>query len=123
MLPLMLILGTFDNFFMQLFGMQDNFSLIILGVKLVILLFIVSFVRNRFGAGVIPTLLTLGLAYIILFHSWALFGPLMLIYLFIVFGFTAILFDLSIAKPWSGRGEGENPQDSRDFQKRMRGGM
>ncbi|MEM0372691.1 MAG: hypothetical protein QXO69_02520 [archaeon] len=82
-------------------GIIEDVSLLMLAFKIVILLFIVQFVRNRFGGGTIVTLLVLGLGYVMLFTNYfAIFGPVMFIYLFISFGFISILFDLSIARPW-----------------------
>ena len=85
------ILGTLGN----------DINLLVLGFKLVILLFIIAFVRGRLGAGPIVTILVFLFAYIILFTEYfAIFGPAMFIYLFITFGFISLLFDLAIAKPW-----------------------
>ncbi len=75
--------------------------MLILAFKLVILLFIISFVRSRFGGGPIVSIMVFLLAYIMLFTNYFyIFGPAMFIYFFIIFGFISILFDLSIAKPW-----------------------
>jgi hypothetical protein len=99
-------------------GVKESIDLLFLAFKIVVLLFVVSFVRGKFGGGPIVTVLILVLGYIILFQYWMFFGPLMLVYLFIVFGFTAILFDVAITKPWQGHG-GEMPGgemgENRDF--------
>jgi hypothetical protein len=121
MFPLF-VLGVFDwimnRLFGQVFGVE--WDLIMFAIKLVVLLFIVSFVRGHFQAGTIVTILVLILGYIILFQYWMLFGPLMIIYILIVFGFTSILFDLSIVKPWEGGGGGgEEAQASQ--MRRIRG--
>lgn len=82
-------------------GLIDDIGLIIMGFKLVILLFIISFVKSRFGGGPVVTVLVFVLGYVMLFTDYfVLFGPIMFIYLFIIFGFTSIIFDLAIAKPW-----------------------
>lgn len=81
-------------------GVLSDINLIIFGFKIVILLFIVSFVRSRFGGGPIVTILVLVFGYIMLFQNFFVFGPMMFIYLFMIFGFTTIIFDLAIAKPW-----------------------
>ena len=47
------------------------------------------------------------LGYIFLDYMWMLFGTLMAIYLFIAFGFSMLLMDLVIAKPWARGGGGE----------------
>jgi hypothetical protein len=95
-------------------GWRQDIDLLIIAFKVVILLFIVSFVRGRFGGGPIVTVLIFVLGYIMLFQSWYIFGPMMFIYLFIVFGFSAILFDVAITKPWQDHGammEGHTPED------------
>ncbi|MEM3467424.1 MAG: hypothetical protein QW735_00810 [archaeon] len=85
----------------KLFGnVLSDFDLLILAFKIVVLLFIVGFVKNRFGGGPVTIIITLVLAYIFLFQHFEIFGPMMFIYLFIIFGFTQVLFDLSIVKPW-----------------------
>jgi hypothetical protein len=87
-------------------SIKQSIDLMIFGFKIVILLFIVQFVRSRFGGGPIVSILILVLGYIFLEYMWPFFGTLMFIYLFIAFGFIGLLFDLVIAKPWA-RGGGE----------------
>jgi len=87
---------------------MDTVNLLILGFKIVILLFIVQFVRGRFGGGPIVTILILVLGYVMLFSNLApIFTTAMFIYLFIIFGFSMLVMDLVIAKPWAGGGEEE----------------
>ena len=105
MIPLLTVLFNFPNpleWMKNAFfgGILSDINLIIFGFKIVILLFIVSFVRSRFGGGPIVTILILVFGYIILFQNFLIFGPMMFIYLFMIFGFTTIVFDLAIAKPW-----------------------
>lgn len=108
-------------------GVITDINLILLGFKLVILLFIVSFVRARFGGGPVVTILVFLLGYIMLFTDYfAIFGPAMFIYLFVIFGFTSIVFDLAIAKPWKKmpKMEGGEPdttyKEARERQEAMR---
>jgi hypothetical protein len=83
----------------------DTVNLLILGFKIVVLLFIVQFVRGRFGGGPIVTILILVLGYVMLFSNLApIFTTAMFIYLFIIFGFSMLVVDLVIAKPWAGGG-------------------
>jgi hypothetical protein len=83
----------------------DTVNLLILGFKIVVLLFIVQFVRGRFGGGPIVTILILVLGYVMLFSNLApIFTTAMFIYLFIIFGFSMLVMDLVIAKPWAGGG-------------------
>ena len=94
-------LSIIDQITHSLFGgVFETIDLIVVGFKIIVLLFIISFVRNRFGGGTIATILTLVIGYIVLFQPWDGFGPLFFVYLFIIFGFTAILFDIAITKPW-----------------------
>ena len=96
----MIMLGLFDSI-SPLNGFQGDINLLILGFKLVILLYIIQFFKGRFGNSPIMTLLVAGVAYLFLFTNYfAVFGPMMFVYLFVAFGFTSILFDLAIAKPW-----------------------
>ena len=95
-----ILLGIFDAL-NPLAGLEEDINLLILGFKLVILLFIIQFFRNRFGNSPVVTLLVAVMAYVFLFTDYFfVFGPMMFVYLFIIFGFTSILFDLAIAKPW-----------------------
>jgi len=91
-----------DKVFQSVAGSGGTWDLLILAVKMVALLFIIQFVRERFGNSWFATLLTFGAAYIVLFQAWAIFGPIMILYMFIIFGFTGLAMDLAIAKPWAG---------------------
>ncbi len=96
----MFVLGLFDSMFNAM-GVGQDFNLLMLGFKIVILLYIIQFFKNRFGESPVVTLLVAGVAYLFLFTSYfKIFGPMMFVYLFVIFGFTSILFDLAIAKPW-----------------------
>ena len=85
----------------QLIG---DINLAITGFKIIVLLFIIQFIRSHFNAGVLPILLTIVIGYIFLFHYWAIFGPIMLVYFLLIFGFTSALLDIAIVKPWAGGG-------------------
>ncbi len=100
---------------------KETLDLVILGFKIVVLLFIVQFARNRFGGGTLVTVLILVLGYIMLFPLWPIFGPMMFIYLFIVFGFSMLLMDLVIAKPWArgGGGEEEGHTTGKEYSERL----
>ena len=118
-------MGFFD-FLNPFSGIQAELNLLLFAFKIVILLFIIQFVRNRFGSGTIVTLLVLGLGYVMLFTDYFLiFGPMMFIYMFIAFGFISLLFDLAIAKPWQKMG-GESAEagtDYKDSLRRRKGGL
>ena len=95
-------MSILDQIFDSLMGSGSTIDLLVLAVKIVVLMFIISFVRERFGNSWFATLLTFVLAYIVLFQAWVIFGPIMIIYMFIIFGFTGLAMDLAIAKPWKG---------------------
>ena len=96
-------------------GSGSTWDLIMLAIKIVVLLFIIQFVRERFGNSWFATLLIFGLGYIVLFQAWAIFGPIMIIYMLIIFGFTGLAMDLAISKPWSG-------MDSASYDRAKKGG-
>ncbi len=81
-------------------GLASSVDLFILGIKIVILLFIVNFVRSRFGGGPAVTVMVVVLGYFLLFQYSLFFVPGMLIYILIMFGLGGILMDLMITKPW-----------------------
>jgi len=98
-------LNPLDYILKPVTNIMDTINLVILGFKIVILLFIVQFVRGRFGGGPIVTILILVLGYVMLFSNLApIFTTAMFIYLFIIFGFSMLVMDLVIAKPWAGGG-------------------
>lgn len=107
----------------------QTINLIVFGFKIIVLLFIVQFVRGRFGGGPIVTILILVLGYLFLDYMWFFFGSMMAIYLFIAFGFSMLIMDLVIAKPWArgameeGEGHMTGKQYSEELAKRkaMRG--
>jgi hypothetical protein len=105
------MLGVTDWLKQKLFGgILEEVGWLMIGFKIVVLLVIVGFVRSRFGSGPLVTILTLAIGYIVLFQQWYIFGPVMFIYLFIIFGFSAILIDIAITRPWTKhawRGGGE----------------
>ena len=90
----------------SIIGGGSTIDLLILAVKIVVLLFIIQFVRERFGNSWFATALVFVLGYIVLFQAWAIFGPIMIVYMLIVFGFTGLAMDLAIAKPWAGNAMG-----------------
>lgn len=104
-------LGVTDWIKQRLFGgLLEEVGWLMIGFKLVVLIFIVGFVRSRFGGGPLVTILTLGIGYIVFFQQWYIFGPMMFIYLFIIFGFSAVIMDIAITgghkkSAWVSHGE------------------
>lgn len=84
-------------------GVAQSIDLFILGIKVIVLLFIISFVRSRFGGGPIVTVMVVVLGYLLLFQYSLFFIPGMLIYILIMFGLGGILMDIMITKPWQWR--------------------
>ncbi len=105
------VLGILDRF-LTLAGVKSDWDLMWFGFKIIVLLFVISFVRSRFEGGPIITALVLILGYLMLFQYWHLFGPLMIVYFAIAFGFTMVLYDLSIAGPMASAGGGDLPPDT-----------
>ncbi len=105
------IVTDFTDSLLRSFGLQDEWNLMWFGFKLIVLLFIISFVRSRFEGGPVITAIVLILGYLMLFQYWNLFGPIMFVYFLIAFGFTMVLYDLSIAGPMATAG-GELPPDT-----------
>ncbi|RLG21832.1 hypothetical protein DRN74_00175 [Candidatus Micrarchaeota archaeon] len=98
-----------------------DINLAVTGFKIIVLLFVIQFIRSHFDAGPIPVLLTLIIGYIFLFQYWEIFGPIMLVYFFIIFGFVSVLLDIAIVKPWAGGGHVKKPDmTSKDMLERMR---
>jgi hypothetical protein len=82
-------------------GIITDINYIVLAFKIVVLLFIISFVRSRFGGGPLATAVAFIIGYVALFTDYFyFFGPIVLIYLFIAFGFVYMLLDIVIVKPW-----------------------
>lgn len=98
-----------------------DWNLAVTGFKIIVMLFIVQYVRNHFEGGIFPTILTAVLCYIFLFHYWYVFGPIMLVYLMVIFGFTSILMDIAITRPWAKEPHGgDSGPTSKDQLTRMR---
>jgi hypothetical protein len=98
-------LNPLNWIFQPINDFNQMISLVVLGFKIVFLLFIVQFVRARFGGGAMVSILILVLGYVFLEYLAPIFLPMMFLYLFIAFGFSYMLMDLVIAKPWAGGGE------------------
>jgi hypothetical protein len=120
-LTILASLNPIDWILQPITDLKQTIDLVILGFKIVVLLFIVQFVRGRFGGGPMVTILILVIGYIFLFQMQYIFLPMMFVYLFIVFGFSMLIMDLVIAKPWArGGGGGEETQETgKGYQERL----
>ncbi len=75
-----------------------DFELIL---KVVGLLFIISFVRSHIQHPLLSTILILGISAFLLFDVWKVFGGILLLYLLFFFGFVHILVDLSFMQAFT----------------------
>ncbi len=84
------------NFLVNLlFGdLVNKFNLVMLGFKVVVLVFIVGWVRAHIGGGRLGTFIMLFLGYLLLFRYWALTGPIALLYLMAITGITGLAMDI-----------------------------
>jgi len=128
-LTILASLNPLDWILQPITDLKQTIDLMVFGFKIIILLFIVQFVRGRFGGGPMISILIMVVGYIFLEYMWPIFGPMMFIYLFIMFGFSAIVMDLVIAKPWAkggGEEEGEGHMTGKQYYEELakrRGGM
>ena len=121
-LTILASLNPIDWILQPITDLKQTIDLVILGFKIVVLLFIVQFVRGRFGGGPMVTILILVIGYIFLFQMQYIFLPMMFVYLFIVFGFSMLIMDLVIAKPWArggGGGEEGTEMTGKDYHERL----
>jgi len=121
-LTILASLNPLDYILKPVTNIMDTINLVILGFKIVVLLFIVQFVRGRFGGGPIVTILILVLGYVVLFSNLApILSTAMFIYLFIIFGFSMLVMDLAIAKPWArgGGAEEEGHMTGKEYSERL----
>ena len=70
-----------------------NCDLVMTGLKILVLLFIVGWVRSRLGGGLIATIVMLFVGYFVLFPYWFLFGPLSIIYVLAIVGASGLVMD------------------------------
>lgn len=88
-----------------------NCDIILIGFKIVMLLFIVGWVRGHLGGGIIATLVMLFMGYFMLFDFFFIFGPLAAIYILAIVGVTGLAMDLVFTKhyylPGGSHGGGE----------------
>ena len=82
--------------FLGIFDFFADFNLIL---KLFVFMTIVSWVRNHLGTGALSWILIAGMAYFIMFDGWALFGPIYVLYMLLMFGISGILIDFFFIAP------------------------
>lgn len=109
---------------LDIFGIFEFFGDLNFIVKIFAFIMLVSWVKNHVGSGPVAWILVAGLAYFILFDGWALFGPIYVLYMLLMFGVSGILIDfffISAGGPPPPPEEGmESPVSSGiDVQRRM----
>ncbi len=80
---------------MPLLQIGNIFGDLELVLKIVGMLFIVSFVRSHIQHPILSVVLIMGLCAFLLFDVWKIFGGILLLYLMAFFGFLHIFIDLS----------------------------
>ena len=79
-------------------------NLVILGLKIVMLLFIISWVRGHLGGGMVATIVMLFIGYLALFQYFYVFGPMTIVYLLIIMGVGGLVQDLAFGSSMYGVG-------------------
>lgn len=80
---------------MPLLQIGSLFTDLELVLKIVGMLFIVSFVRSHIQHPILSVVLIIGLCAFLLFDVWKIFGGILLLYLVAFFGFLHVFIDLS----------------------------
>ena len=78
---------------LDIFGIFELFADIDLIVKIFVWLTLVSWIRNHVGTGPVSWILIIGLTYFVIFNGWALFGPIYVLYMLLMFGVSGIIID------------------------------
>lgn len=77
---------------------NDAFGLIMLGFKIVILIFIVGWVRGHLGGGLVATVAILIIGWFVFFEYFAIFGPMAIVYLILIIGGSGVIMDLAFGR-------------------------
>lgn len=118
--PIIMILAQIANLFNLLFGQIDRvlvnfipqYNIVKLGFRILILLYIIAFVREKFGGGTLGTVAALVAAYVFIFELPFLQFAV-LAYILLTMGVSGILMDLSLANPfkWIGKKGSEQKKE------------
>ncbi|MFC2174425.1 hypothetical protein ACFLQ2_00960 [archaeon] len=98
------VLGTGMGAMGGVCGFIPNCEFIMLGLKIVMLLFIIGWVRSHLGGGLVATIVMLFIGYLALFQYFAVFGPLTIVYLLIIMGVGGAITDLAFGREYYGLG-------------------
>lgn len=93
-------------------------ELLILGLKIVMLLFIVGWVRGHLGGGLVATIVMLFIGYLALFQYFVIFGPMTILYLLIIMGIGGAITDIAFGREYYGLG-GRGEEQARSMQQHM----
>ena len=86
----------------------ETFDLIMLGFKVVLLLFIVGWVRNHLGGGLVAAVVIIIIGWFVFFEYFFIFGPMFVVYLVLIVGGSSVIMDLAFGRhQYLGPGEME----------------
>lgn len=92
------VMKSFAGGFSGICSMIPQCELIMLGFRIIVLLFLIQWVRMRLGGGMIASVVVLVIGYFVLFEFWWLFGPLAIVYLAAIFGAIGLVTDFFFTK-------------------------
>ena len=98
----------------SLCNMLPYCDFLMIGFKIVLLMFVIGWVREHLGGGMIAAVVTLILGYLALFPFFYIFGPMLLVYLLMILGFVNIIQDFAFGKGHYGLGPQEGGMDIAD---------
>ena len=91
-------------------SMIPNCELVILGLKIVMLMFIIGWVRSHLGGGMVATIVMLFIGYLALFQYFYVFGPMTIIYLLIIMGVGGAVTDIAFGRHEYGLASAEGQE-------------
>ena len=71
----------------------EFFSDLNLIIKIFAALMLASWIKNHVGGGVLGIILMAAMGWFILFDGWALFGPIFVLYMLLMFGISGVIID------------------------------
>ena len=104
------VLGGGTSLFGGACSLIPNCELVLLGLKIVMLLFIVGWVRSHLGGGLVATIVMLFIGYLALFQYFYMFGPLTIVYLLIIMNVGGMITDFAFGRHEYGLAKMEGPQ-------------
>lgn len=77
-------------FISSLFEFFNDLNLI---VKIFAAMMLISWIKNHVGTGMLGIVLMVAIGFFVLFDGWALFGPIYVLYMLLMFGLSGVLID------------------------------